>query len=233
MQVSVEDFTTKLSELKKQGFIPTVRTGPTGVGHTLEQTLGLSENNLIVPDLGEVELKTTRRSANSLVTLFTLDRNAWIVPQSQIIKSNGIQSEKERDRINLYVMLSGAKSLRGMKLDWSDNDLWIKSDEEGAVAHWSFDSILTQFHRKIRHLILVTAESRSIDNVEHFYYNKATFYSGWLLRWHLPKLFSESTIAVDIRMHLRNNRVRNHGTGFRIRENHFDRLYPYGEKLPI
>lgn len=58
MRISVEDFTTKLSELKQQGFIPTVRTGPTGVGYTLEQTLGLSCFNIRVVLLDTHSLRT-------------------------------------------------------------------------------------------------------------------------------------------------------------------------------
>jgi len=34
------------------GYIPTLRRGPTGVGHTFEQVFGLDENNLQLPDVG-------------------------------------------------------------------------------------------------------------------------------------------------------------------------------------
>ena len=68
---------------------------------------------------------------------------------------------------------------------------------------------------------------------EHFHYKKALFHSGWLLRWHIPRLFNEGIIHLDIRMHVKDDRVRNHGTAFRIMERDLPQLYPYGEELPI
>lgn len=54
------------------------RKGPTGVGHCFEQELGASESNIPIPDIGgRVEMKGTRRNANSLITLFTFNRGVW------------------------------------------------------------------------------------------------------------------------------------------------------------
>lgn len=56
-----------------------MRKGATGIGHTLEQLLELEENNLVVPDFGDVELQTSRANTNNLITLFTNEKDVWVV----------------------------------------------------------------------------------------------------------------------------------------------------------
>ncbi|OGY92789.1 MAG: hypothetical protein A3H70_00375 [Candidatus Komeilibacteria bacterium RIFCSPLOWO2_02_FULL_48_11] len=64
----------KLEEIKKMGFVETHRSGNTGIGKTLEDLLKIKENNIPLPDIGEVaELKSYRKSAQSMMTLFTLE----------------------------------------------------------------------------------------------------------------------------------------------------------------
>ena len=64
-------FKEAIEQVEKKGFIPSHRTGDTGVGKTLEDELGIEENSVQATDLGEVELKATRRNSNSKLTLFT------------------------------------------------------------------------------------------------------------------------------------------------------------------
>ena len=62
-----------LQELRDEGFVPAKRKGPTGIGYTLEEWLGVPENNLPIPDIGgRVEIKATRSTTKNLITLFTL-----------------------------------------------------------------------------------------------------------------------------------------------------------------
>jgi hypothetical protein len=62
---------TQLRDILKQGWIENTRHGNCGsVGNILEDILGVSENNLPIPDLNEWELKSKRESSSSLVTLF-------------------------------------------------------------------------------------------------------------------------------------------------------------------
>ena len=73
--VDIDTFTKKLMELSTFGFIESHRKGDTGVGKTLEDRLGIVENNISGPDFGcgsnLYELKSGRRQSNTMVTLFT------------------------------------------------------------------------------------------------------------------------------------------------------------------
>jgi len=50
---SQEDFT-------KKGWIKSERKHDTGIGQTLEHHLGMTENNISLPDFGKMELKSQR-----------------------------------------------------------------------------------------------------------------------------------------------------------------------------
>ena len=65
-----------IKELKKRGFIKTHRSGNTGIGKTLEDELGIEENNFPGPDGITTELKAARKNSKSMLTLF---RNACCI----------------------------------------------------------------------------------------------------------------------------------------------------------
>ena len=71
MIYTLDDFISEYSKIKDKGWIRTHRAGPTGVGKTLEDLLGIQENNIDGPDFGEYELKSCRLNSNSMLTIFT------------------------------------------------------------------------------------------------------------------------------------------------------------------
>jgi len=95
----LEEFKRGFAELRERGFVRSRRSGPTGVGHTLEQELGMPENNLAVPDLGKVELKARRVASGSMVTLFTFNRKMWKVKPLYAIQTYGSPDKNGRTRV--------------------------------------------------------------------------------------------------------------------------------------
>jgi hypothetical protein len=64
----------RLKEISAMGWIPNARRGNAGgVGNTLEDLLGIKENNLPIPNAAEWELKTQRVNTTSLTTLFHIE----------------------------------------------------------------------------------------------------------------------------------------------------------------
>lgn len=71
---SKDDLINKFKSIKKMGWIKTQRPGNDGaVGNTLEDLLGIKENNLPIPNAAEWELKAQRKSTGSLTTLFHME----------------------------------------------------------------------------------------------------------------------------------------------------------------
>ncbi|MDP3769666.1 MAG: MvaI/BcnI family restriction endonuclease [Candidatus Sungbacteria bacterium] len=75
----------KLKEISAMGWVPNGRKGNHGgIGNTLEDLLGIKENNLPIPNAAEWELKTQRLNSSSLCTLFHIEpspRAIKFVPQ--------------------------------------------------------------------------------------------------------------------------------------------------------
>lgn len=75
----------ELKAIAEKGWIPNARHGNSGgIGNTLENLLGIEENNLPIPNAAEWELKSQRLNTSSLTTLFHIEpspRAIRFVPQ--------------------------------------------------------------------------------------------------------------------------------------------------------
>jgi hypothetical protein len=69
--IGYNELIEKLKRIKEAGWIRTHRAGNTGVGKTLENLLGIRENNIPGPNAAMIELKAARKNASSMLTLFT------------------------------------------------------------------------------------------------------------------------------------------------------------------
>ena len=71
---SKESLIEEFKKISKMGFIPNARRGNQGgIGNTLEDLLGIEENNLPLPNAAEWELKTQRLKTTALNTLFHVE----------------------------------------------------------------------------------------------------------------------------------------------------------------
>lgn len=85
-----EQLISELKKIKALGWIESARQGNVGgVGNTLEDLLGIEENNLPIPNAAEWELKTQRLETSSLTTLFHMEpspRALRFVPKVFLLK---------------------------------------------------------------------------------------------------------------------------------------------------
>lgn len=86
MKIYTKDSLVKdLKKIVDLGWVKSARPGNSGgVGNTLEDLLGIEENNLPIPNAAEWELKTQRLNTTSLVTLFHIEpspRAIKFIPQ--------------------------------------------------------------------------------------------------------------------------------------------------------
>ena len=230
--MTLKEIQKRLSALKEKGYIPTKRRGPTGIGHTLEQELNITETNIAIPDIGgRVELKANRRDASSLITLFTFNRGVWQVPQKEVIENYGYIDKDSRKALfnTIYV---GKQSSQGLTLviDKKNNQVKLThKPTKKTVAVWSIYTIVGKFISKLERVIFVLAQTRyDKKGKEEFYFDEA-----YLLEQPSPdkfmEAFNKSLIAIDIRMYLKvSGTVRNHGTGIRIFEK--DIIQHYGKR---
>jgi hypothetical protein len=220
--IDVAEFMRRFKHLRDQGFILTKRKGPTGVGKTLEEALGLSENNIAAPDLGEIELKAHRLTSNSLITLFTFNRKVWLMPPLEAIKRYGVTDAN--GRLGLYYTLSTKPNSAGLLLGFTDDALRVQHHDGTVIAQWPFAAITEQFMRKLPALILVSATAEMRGNDEYFHYQRARLLQGTSSKVLLDQC-QIGTILLDLRLHDANGYARNHGTAFRVSERNLPNLF--------
>ncbi len=221
--MKLDEFTEKFQKLRARGFIKTTRSGPTGIGHTLETELGIKENNIASPDLGEIELKAHRHGQNSLITLFTFNRKVWKMNPLEAIKKYG--SLDKNNRQGLYNTMTLIPNSAGLFLYVTDKDVSVRHIDGTIVVEWALEAVSNQFIKKIPALMLVTAFSEERDGVEYFHFSSAQ-----LMKDTAPALlidrFKAEHIVVDLRLHDRGTKsARNHGTAFRAYESSLPYLF--------
>lgn len=232
--MTLQELTNRLRELKSRGFIPSLRKSSTGIGYTLEHALGLKETNIPIPDIaGRVELKTTRRDANSLITLFCFNKGVWHIPQREFIKKYGYLDAQNRMALKNTVFYTHSTSL-GLSLQINENSTISLIDKEANIlATWDVFVLVSKLLTKLSRVLFVIADRKIVNGKEEFHYNEALLLSEPQHR-NFIDAFKAGKVAIDIRMHLRDNlSVRNRGTGFRIKEMDMVSLYSNIKRLDI
>ena len=130
----------KLKEIATMGWIPNARKGNSGgIGNTLEDLLGIKENNLPIPNAAEWELKTQRINSSSLTTLFHIEpspRAIRFVPQVLLPKYGW--AHKEDGKKYPIGEMSFRQTIHG--LSRSDRGFIVIIDRKEKKVLISFDS---------------------------------------------------------------------------------------------
>jgi len=221
------EFVPAYNQIKSRGFIKSHRKGDTGVGHTLEQELGLTENRISGPDIDGKELKAARKGAGGKQTLFTKEGN-WQIPQLKFIETFGFPHTKHIGELSAQSTVTRTKNKRGFWI-YTDNEYVSVKHEELEIVRWDWDSLIKQFAHKFPSCIKVFADVEVRNGTEYFHYNEAYVYISTdknLFR----KAIEDDVIAIDLRLRTqysvgKGKGVRNRGTGFRINHLNMDKLF--------
>lgn len=227
MTKTVHELLEGLKDLKERGFVKTHRSGPTGIGKTLEDLLGVPENNIPGPNGYMTELKAGRMQSSSMLTLFTKSPLPSKI-NSRLLSTYGYPY---KNRKALHATLSAAKfnTLRGepgFKINITADRVEIvhrKPYESMPTPYWDKDALKKAFTRKYRDkLLYVKADVEGRGRNERFHYNTAYLLSGFSFD-KFTNLLSTEDILTDIRIgQYPNGRPHDHGTGFRIHPGNLD-----------
>ncbi|MEK7600172.1 MAG: MvaI/BcnI family restriction endonuclease [Patescibacteria group bacterium] len=211
---------TKLKEIKKLGFIKTHRKGDTGIGKTLEDLLGIKENNIPLPDIGELaELKAYRSSSKSMLTLFTLEPRPKGGDRDRTLLDNFGYSKRDNGRSKeLHSTLSCKQfNNQGLRLQVEKDKVRIVGKSTEIDIYWDINDLQNKFEAKLPALVYTLADSQEINGDEHFHYSEAYLLDGFNFE-RFKTLVEQDAIVVDFRMYYRpKGSVRNHGTAFRVK----------------
>ena len=225
----------KLKQVKDMGFIKTHRAGNTGIGKTLEDLLEIDENNIPGPNAETIELKSARKNATSMLTLFTkspLPKKANSILLKRFGYRASTRSKKKRLETTVSTIdFNNLKGKKGFKITIEGSKINIVTPGNEIVGYWDRDTLQESFERKLPKLLYVKADARGQRSNEEFWFNEAWLLSGFDFD-NFVRLLKEGVILVDIRIgQYSDGRPHDHGTGFRILPAKLDLCFSRREKI--
>ena len=232
--MDIKTLKEKLRQIKKMGFVKTHRRGDTGIGKTLEDLLGIRENNIPLPDIGEVaELKSYRKNAKSMMTLFTLEPLPKGGDRDRLLLDNFGYSKRDNQRSKeLHSTLSCKRyNNQNLKLSVEKDKIRVKGKGKRLNIFWDMESLRNKFNEKLLALVYVLADTKIVDGIEYFHFNEAYLLEDFDFELFKKRVRADD-IVVDFRMYYRpNGSVRNHGTAFRVKINKLDDCFSKKTRL--
>ncbi len=233
--IGYNELIQRLEIIKEMGYIKTRRAGNTGIGKTLEDLLGIEENNIPGPNAAMIELKSARKNAKSMLTLFTKSPLP-LKANSVLLERFGYESARGNKRKELHTTVNAKefntlKGVRGFKIDIQKDSVNLITVKNEVVGYWNKEILKSSFERKLPKLLYVKAEARDRDSNEEFWFNEAWLLSGFDFD-NFSQLLKEGIILVDIRIgQYPDGRPHDHGTGFRVFPAKLDLCFSHREKI--
>ena len=257
---SKSELIQELIKIREKGWIENRRPGNAGgIGNTLEDLLGISENNLAIANSGEWELKTHRKGSGSLTTLFHSEpspRNLKFVPSILLPKYGWRHDLAGRKYPNEE--MSFRQTINGRTR--TDRGFGIIVDRNEGKISISFDSKSvsprhSEWLRSVENRVgnLDELEPQPYWGIDDLYFTAATkllncFYIGAdvkkvrdseyykydeikMLRKFDKEMFLSNIEKGNVLIDFDARTGHNHGTKFRVREDMIPELY--GESLEI
>ena len=195
----------------------------------MEKAIGIQENNIASPDLGDVELKSQRENSNTMITLFTFNKTAWKMNPLHAIKQYG--SKDKNGRLGMYYIMGRVANSAGLRLYVDDDTVSVRHDDGSIVVQWDLIDIVKKFNDKVKNILLVKAVVEERDGIEYFFYNRARLLSGGTSLLIVKDQLEREHLIIDLRLHDKGTSARNHGTGFRVYEKNLEHLYEKIEEI--
>jgi hypothetical protein len=234
MSFTIQELKKKLEEIQAMGFIKTHRAHNTGIGKTLEDLLGIAENNIRLPDVGDIEIKAKRIDSNSMLTLATK------APKPRGVNKKLFESYKYLDDegyYNLHSTVYGSKvNPQGFRINYHEGKLFLEN-KLNIEAYWDeniFKDVLVSKSNKIL-LVFGNAKGETKSGNEQFHYVEAYLLHG-LNANKFHAAITNNYIKVDIRIGVyrsgkNKGKYHDHGTGFRMKKQDVLTLYDNYKKL--
>lgn len=216
-------------------WIPSHRTHDTGIGKTLEDLLGIPENNFPGPNGERVELKSMRKNTSSMLTLFTKAPK----PSSgtkELLINIGYPDLENGSRNVLHIDLYGnrfssVRSGHQVGLEIGDDYISIVDENHHNYCGWTYSILNDSFERKLHRILLVKADTRFKNGQEEFNYNEAWVLMGFSFERFIS-LIKQGIVKIEVRLGLyENGSIHDHGTAFRVKEGNLQECFAYRDRI--
>lgn len=235
---TLDDFVREYQKIREMGWIRTHRAGPTGIGKTLEDLLGIPENNHDAPDFGAYELKSCRVNSQSMLTMFTKTpqpaRSNTYLRQKYGYSSSAYDNKEKVLHATLTAshFVPIADTGHQLKIVCDDQKIAIASEMGTENVYWDREKLRKAFEKKYKNqFVYAKAQARGDGAAEEFFFEAAYEVSGFDYNAMIT-LLEQGKIFVDLRIgQYPNGKTHDHGTAFRIREANQPELFRINRRI--
>lgn len=237
-----------IQDVLKKGWVNDTRSNNRdgGAGNTLEDLLGVAENNLREADFHGYELKSHRELNSSVITLFSKSPT-FPDKANTILKDTYGEIRSNSTKKKLYASIFGHEYRKiygkyDIKISVEDEKEKVYIDfNDNISGHnkfgWTYNE-LKEASKKLNNLVYLDYEENLGSNTRKFKFNKAKLFLGFNFNKFIDEL-KKGNIQFDIRIgeygHNTKNagRTHDHGSGFRIKPSKLSSIYDSFEEINI
>ena len=228
---AADELLAKLRDICREGFIESLREGPTGIGFTLESRLGIKANSSKSPDFKGIEIKSGRKSADTRTSLFSKTPN-WKISAlkngGQILTHHGYDDPTTQRR-QLYCSVAAKPNTQQLFLDVTEDDSLVEMLKVPriSVVAWQLEVLERTLAAKHRETFWVKAEHRRNDQGRfEFHFNQA-IHTKAALTSNLGLLIDTGKVEMDLTLSRKpNGGTRDHGYLFKLWPQDLELLFP-------
>lgn len=245
LPVEFERLMGDVRRVKNQGWILSVCGGSRAVGRTFEMALGLSENELEIPDYeGIIEVKAKSIRGDNLykhINLFSAVPDNYLFEIKRILNTYGYPNRKDKSLKAFNYSFSTTKAVfsRGyffkLKVDRRKERVVLNVYDKftgfliDSDISWSFEMLKEKLYRKLKYLLYAKARRKFEHNELFFHYVDIRFY---ILRdfESFLKAIENGHIRVTFKIDSyvtgpKYGMVNDHGTSFDIDEDYLEEVF--------
>lgn len=242
MNKEILELKNKVKRIKEKGWIKSVRNDTGGVGVTFEQLLGLKENELEIPDYGNIEIKTKRAYSDSYTNLFNCTPTGphyhevarlkekfgypdKILKKYKVLNTSVYATQKTNVGLDFYFKLQIDN--RQQKIFLLVFDKYYNIIEK--KVFWDFDILKEKLLRKLKYLAFIKALVKRINKEEYFKYYNIKIYKLKDFETFID-LIEIGVIRINFKIGIfrsgnKIGQIHDHGTSFNIKESDLNKLY--------
>ena len=238
----VENLKTKLQKINNMGWIENKFKGYGGAGNTFENLIGITQNELEIPDFNGIEIKTKRMYSRSNISLFNCVPDGphyheierlkdlygypdYILKNYNVLRADVSAIELRKVGLFFYFKL---------KVNWETKKLLLliydhKAEIIEDFVYWDFDTIEEKLYRKLKYLALIKVNVKRFNQKDFFKYEKIKFYKLKDFKTFMKSIENgKITVKFNIgvyRSSKKEGQIHDHGTCFNINEKDLIEIY--------